>query len=144
MTKTAVVAIGGNSLIRAGEKGLVEEQRVNARRTAEAVVELVREGYGVVVTHGNGPQVGAALLRSERSGGQVYRHPLDVCVATTQGEIGYILQQALGEAMTERRSRTGGRHDPVPGGRRGRRPGDGRADQADRPLHVAAGSRGAP
>ncbi len=101
MTKTAVVAIGGNSLIRAGEKGLVDEQRANARRTAEAVVELVREGYGVVVTHGNGPQVGAALLRSERSGGQVYRHPLDVCVATTQGEIGYILQQALGEAMTD-------------------------------------------
>ena len=101
MTKTAVVAIGGNSLIRAGEKGLVEEQRVNARRTAEAIVEIVQDGYAVAVTHGNGPQVGAALLRSERSAGQVYRHPLDVCVATTQGEIGYILQQALGEAMAE-------------------------------------------
>jgi carbamate kinase len=101
MAKTAVVAIGGNSLIRAGEKGLVEEQRVNARRTAEAIVEIVRDGYAVAVTHGNGPQVGAALLRSERSAQQVYRHPLDVCVATTQGEIGYILQQALGEAMAE-------------------------------------------
>jgi carbamate kinase len=101
MTKTAVVAIGGNSFIRAGEKGLVEEQRVNARRTAEAIVQIVRDGYAVAVTHGNGPQVGAALLRSERSATQVYRHPLDVCVATTQGEIGYILQQALGEAMAE-------------------------------------------
>lgn len=101
MMKTAVVAIGGNSLIRAGEKGLVDEQRVNARRTAEAIVDIVQDGYAVAVTHGNGPQVGAALLRSERSGAQVYRHPLDVCVATTQGEIGYILQQALADAMAE-------------------------------------------
>ncbi len=101
MAKTAVVAIGGNSLIRAGEKGLVDEQRTNARRTADAIVEIVQAGYRVAVTHGNGPQVGAALLRSERSATQVYRHPLDVCVATTQGEIGYILQQALGEAMAD-------------------------------------------
>jgi carbamate kinase len=99
--KTAVIAIGGNSLIRAGEKGLVEEQRVNAARTAEAVVEIVQDGYTVALTHGNGPQVGAALLRSERSAEQVYRHPLDVCVATTQGEIGYILQQAIAEAMSD-------------------------------------------
>src|SRR3972149_5245738 len=99
MTKTAVVAIGGNALIRAGEKGLIEEQRVNARRTAEAIVDIVQDGYGLAVTHGNGPQVGAALLRSERAGARVYRHPLDVCVATTQGEIGYVLQQALGDAM---------------------------------------------
>jgi carbamate kinase len=99
--KTAVVAVGGNSLIRAGEQGLVSEQRANARRTADAIAELVRDGYSVVVTHGNGPQVGAALLRSERTGGQVYRHPLDVCVATTQGEIGYILEQALAEALTD-------------------------------------------
>jgi carbamate kinase len=101
MPKTAVIAIGGNSLIRAGEKGLIEEQRVNAARTAEAIVEIVQDGYTVALTHGNGPQVGAALLRSERSAGQVYRHPLDVCVATTQGEIGYILQQALAEAMAD-------------------------------------------
>jgi carbamate kinase len=99
MGKTAVIAIGGNSLIRAGEKGLVEEQRVNARHTAEAIVQIVQDGYNIAVTHGNGPQVGAALLRSERATAQVYRHPLDVCVATTQGEIGYILQQALAEAM---------------------------------------------
>src|SRR5574338_1062998 len=101
MPKTAVIAIGGNSLIRAGEKGLIEEQRVNARHTAEAIVALLDDGYSIALTHGNGPQVGAALLRSERSGAQVYRHPLDVCVATTQGEIGYVLQQALTEAMTE-------------------------------------------
>jgi carbamate kinase len=101
MLKTAVIAVGGNSLIRAGEQGLVAEQRDNARRTAAAIAAIVADGYSVVVTHGNGPQVGAALLRTERTGAQVYRHPLDVCVATTQGEIGYILEQALAEALAD-------------------------------------------
>jgi len=95
MAKTALVAIGGNSLIRAGEKGTIAEQLANTRRTAAAIVHIIRAGYHVVVTHGNGPQVGAALLRSERAADQVYTHPLDVCDATTQGEIGYLLQQSL-------------------------------------------------
>lgn len=97
--KSALIAVGGNSLIRAGETGHVDEQRANARRTGEAIAAVVASGYGVVVTHGNGPQVGAALLRSERAGAQAYRQPLDVCVAETQGEIGYILEQALIEAI---------------------------------------------
>jgi carbamate kinase len=97
---TAVVAVGGNSLIRAGEKGTIAEQRANARRTSEAIVALIRDGYDLVVTHGNGPQVGAALLRAERSADQVYALPLDVCGAATQGEIGYILQQALREQLS--------------------------------------------
>jgi len=96
-----LVAIGGNSLIRAGEKGTVAEQGANARRTAAALVSLIREGHRLVITHGNGPQVGAALLRSERAADQVPPHPLDVCDATTQGEIGYLLQQSLrNELMT--------------------------------------------
>jgi len=95
MPKTALVAVGGNSLIRAGEKGTVEEQLANTRRTAAAIVGLIQQGYQLVVTHGNGPQVGAALLRSERASDQVYEHTLDVCDATTQGEIGYFLQQSL-------------------------------------------------
>ncbi len=93
--KTAVIAVGGNSLIRAGETGHVAEQRANARRASEAIAAVVASGYAVVVTHGNGPQVGAALLRSERAGADAYRQPLDVCVAETQGEIGYILEQGL-------------------------------------------------
>ena len=60
------------------------------------------ERWRVVVTHGNGPQVGAALLRSERAAREAYPLPLDVCVATTQGEIGFLLQQALGEALAAR------------------------------------------
>jgi carbamate kinase len=103
---TALIAVGGNSLIRAGEKGTITEQLANTRRTADAVVQIIRAGYRVVITHGNGPQVGAALLRSERAADQVYSHPLDVCDATTQGEIGYLLQQSLVNALAEHGMRT--------------------------------------
>ncbi len=93
--KTMLLAVGGNSLIRAGQKGTIAEQLVNARHTAAEVVKLVRDGHRIVLTHGNGPQVGAALLRSERAASQVPGQPLDVCDASTQGEIGYLLQQSL-------------------------------------------------
>ena len=103
-----LLAVGGNSLIRAGEKGSVAEQRANARRTAVEIVGLCQAGYQIVLTHGNGPQVGAALLRSERAASQVPGHPLDVCDAATQGEIGYLLQQAL-----ETELKTAGLDTPV-------------------------------
>jgi len=93
--KRLLIAVGGNSLIRAGEKGTIHEQLANARRTAAAIVGLIRSGYHIVITHGNGPQVGASLLRSERAASQVPSQPLDVCDAVTQGEIGYLLQQCL-------------------------------------------------
>jgi carbamate kinase len=95
MSRTALIAIGGNSLIRAGEKGTIAEQLANTTRTARAVVGLIQDGFSLVLTHGNGPQVGAALLRSERASDQVYGQSLDVCDAATQGEIGYLLQQSL-------------------------------------------------
>jgi carbamate kinase len=93
--KTILLAVGGNSLIRAGQKGTIAEQLANARRTASQIVALCRAGYRLVITHGNGPQVGAALLRSERAASEVPGQPLDVCDACTQGEIGYLLEQAL-------------------------------------------------
>lgn len=99
MLKTALIAIGGNSLIRAGEKGTVAEQFANARRTAKAIVGLIRSGYHLVITHGNGPQVGAQLLRSERASDQVPGQTLDVCGAATQGEIGYMLSQACRDEL---------------------------------------------
>jgi carbamate kinase len=99
--KTMLLAVGGNSLIRAGEKGTIAEQLANARRTAVEIVKLVRDGYRIVLTHGNGPQVGAALLRSERGASQVPGHPLDVCDASTQGEIGYLLQQSLASELRQ-------------------------------------------
>lgn len=95
LMKTMLLAVGGNSLIRAGEIGTIGEQLANARRTAREIVGLIQDGHRIVLTHGNGPQVGAALLRSERGATQVPPHPLDVCDASTQGEIGYILQQSL-------------------------------------------------
>jgi len=106
--KTMLLAVGGNSLIRAGEKGTIAEQRANARRTAAEIVGLCRDGYRIVLTHGNGPQVGAALLRSERGASQVPGHSLDVCDASTQGEIGYLLQQSL-----ESEIKASGLHVPV-------------------------------
>jgi len=93
--KMMLIAIGGNSLIRAGEKGSIADQQANARRTARAIVDLIKSGHTVLVTHGNGPQVGAQLIRSERSADQVPGQTLDVCGASSQGEIGYILAQAL-------------------------------------------------
>ena len=103
-----LLAVGGNSLIRAGQKGTIAEQLANARRTAAEVAKLVGDGYRVVLTHGNGPQVGAALLRSERGASQVPGQPLDVCDASTQGEIGYVLQQSLDTEL-----RLAGLHVPV-------------------------------
>ena len=97
--KTMLIAVGGNSLIRAGEKGTVSEQLANARRTAVAIVGLIQRGWHLVITHGNGPQVGAALLRSERASDQVAPHTLDVCGAATQGEIGYLLAQSLHDEL---------------------------------------------
>src|SRR5256885_3721069 len=98
-----LIAVGGNSLIRAGETGTIAEQWVNARRTAAAIVQLIRAGYRLVVTHGNGPQVGAQLLRSERASDQVPGQTLDVCGAASQGEIGYLLSQSLCDELSAAR-----------------------------------------
>jgi carbamate kinase len=103
MSKTALIAVGGNSLIRAGEKGTIDEQLANTRRTAAAIVSLVKFGYRLVITHGNGPQVGAQLLRSERASDQVYGQTLDVCGASSQGEIGYLLAQSLRNELAAQR-----------------------------------------
>lgn len=99
--KTALVAIGGNSLIKTGETGTLEEQNNNALDTARNIIKMVELGWKIVLTHGNGPQVGAALIRSERASKEVYTHTLDMCVATTQSEIGYILQRAFLQALKE-------------------------------------------
>lgn len=103
-----LIAVGGNSLIRAGEKGTVAEQIANARRTAAAIVGLIRDGYHLVITHGNGPQVGAQLLRSERAADQIPGQTLDVCGAASQGEIGYLLAQSLQDELA-----IAGEHVPV-------------------------------
>jgi carbamate kinase len=108
MCRTALVAIGGNALIRAGEKGTVAEQIANTRRTAASIRKLIELGYRLVITHGNGPQVGAQLLRSERAADVAYPQTLDICGAASQGEIGYLLAQALRNDLA-----AGGRNTPV-------------------------------
>jgi carbamate kinase len=101
VAQRALIAIGGNSLIRAGERGTLDEQYRNASATAASIAKMISEGWDMVISHGNGPQVGAALLRSERASREVYTHTLDMCVATTQSEIGYLLQRALEHELRE-------------------------------------------
>lgn len=101
MSKLILVAVGGNALIRAGQKGTAQEQFENAVETAQAIVRLIKSGHRVVLTHGNGPQVGAMLTRTELAAAHAYRLPLDCCVAATQGEIGYVLQYAMWQAMQQ-------------------------------------------
>ena len=96
-----VVAIGGNALLGSEPVASAEVQFENALETAGPLVELIAAGCGLVITHGNGPQVGAALLRSELAAAQAYPLPYDCCVAATQGEIGYILQYALWRRMQQ-------------------------------------------
>ena len=95
--RRAVIAIGGNALILDGQRGTIEEQDENARATARHVARLVADGWGVVVTHGNGPQVGFILLRSELvpDDAPVPKLSLEMSVADSQGGIGHILGQAM-------------------------------------------------
>ncbi len=93
--KKAVVALGGNALIREGQKGTIYEQFANARLSLTGIIELLKEGYSVVLTHGNGPQAGADLIRQEKGEPDVPGLPLGVVVAGTQGWIGYMIEQSL-------------------------------------------------
>jgi carbamate kinase len=95
MGRLAVVAVGGNSITKAGQRGTIPEQFANARETSRHIAEMVARGYDVVVTHGNGPQVGNILLRAEMSCSVLPMLPLDTCGADSQGGIGYMIQQVL-------------------------------------------------
>ncbi len=101
MKKLAVIAIGGNSLIRDKHHLKVEDQYNEIKKTIKHIVEIIKAGYEVVVTHGNGPQVGFILRRSEIAYAAEGLHfvPLQSCVADTQGAIGYQIQQALGNEL---------------------------------------------
>jgi carbamate kinase len=93
--RLAVVAFGGNALIRLGEDGTQAEQERNARRLARSLVPLLRRRWDLVLVHGNGPQVGNLLIRMEEAITKVPPLSLDYCVAQSQGEIGYLLELAL-------------------------------------------------
>lgn len=93
--KLAVIAIGGNSLIKDKNHKTVEDQYRAAQETCKHIVDLMRDGWNVAIGHGNGPQVGFILRRSELASHELHEVPLDVCGADTQGAIGYALQQNL-------------------------------------------------
>lgn len=97
-----VIALGGNALLQRGQKGTVEEQYGNVKKTASKIADLIQRGYKVVLTHGNGPQVGATLLRHEAAKAIVPPFPLDACGAETQGFIGYMIQQVLRNELKAR------------------------------------------
>ena len=93
--KIAVVAIGGNSLIKDKLHQSIREQYIAAQETCDHIVSMIKDGWDVVIAHGNGPQVGFILRRSELASHELHEVPLDVCGADTQGAIGYALQQNL-------------------------------------------------
>lgn len=95
MSKLAVVAVGGNSLIKDNQHQTVEDQYAAVVETCKHIVDMIEQGWRVVVTHGNGPQVGFILIRSEVASNVIHTVPLDSCGADTQGAIGYQIQQAL-------------------------------------------------
>jgi carbamate kinase len=95
MGRLAVVALGGNSITKAGQRGTIPEQFVNAREASRHIASMVARGFDVVVTHGNGPQVGNILLRAEMGCSVLPMLPLDTCGADSQGGMGYMIQQVL-------------------------------------------------
>jgi len=95
--KLIIIALGGNALLKNGQKGSIKEQNLNVRQTLHSLYPLIEQGHKLIITHGNGPQVGYILLKND-AGEQVYdipQVPLDVAVADTQSEIGYLIQSEM-------------------------------------------------
>ena len=100
--RRVVVALGGNAIRPPGVAGTVTEMRATLRGTGERLAEIVARGVGLVISHGNGPQVGRILLPQEYAAQHVPPMPMDVCGAESQGQIGYLLVQALDSALRRR------------------------------------------
>lgn len=102
MDRTAVIAVGGNSLILDNRYPEVPRQWEAVRETCEHIAEMIEAGWNVVITHGNGPQVGFILRRNELAAHEVHETPFDLIVADTQGAIGYMIQQTLENVLRRR------------------------------------------
>jgi len=101
--KLAVVALGGNALLRGDQTGTIDEQEQNTTETLENLIFLINEGYDLVITHGNGPQVGNILMRND-AGEQLYgiaQMPVDICVADSQGGIGYMIERMFRNVLNK-------------------------------------------
>ncbi|KQC03357.1 MAG: carbamate kinase [Methanoculleus sp. SDB] len=97
----AVIALGGNAILLRGERGTAEEQFAHVRTAVREIVWLIARGDSVLITHGNGPQVGDILLKNECARDTLPIMPLDICGAESQGMIGYMIQQSLENALAE-------------------------------------------
>jgi len=98
----AVVAFGGNAILRANERGLIDEQVRNADRAVLPVVDLIESGFALLMVHGNGPQVGIEMIRVEEASTKVPPIPLDVCDANTQGSMAYVIEKSLRNVLDQR------------------------------------------
>ena len=99
MRKKAIVALGGNALIKEGQEGNIHEQFANTREISKSIVKMIKDGWDIVITHGNGPQVGAILLQNDLARDITPPMPLGICVAESEGFIGYMIQQCLSNAL---------------------------------------------
>ncbi|MCK4478528.1 carbamate kinase [Candidatus Bathyarchaeota archaeon] len=99
MSRKVLVALGGNAILKHKERGTAEEQFGNVKRVCKHLVGLIKDGYKLAITHGNGPQVGDILLKNEQLRDVLPPMPLDVCGAQSQGMIGYMLQQSMRNEM---------------------------------------------
>jgi carbamate kinase len=99
--ETIVVALGGNAILQPGQKGIDKEQIANVHKTCIQIASMISEGYRVVITHGNGPQVGNILIQNGAGADKVPAMPLDICGAESQGLIGYMMQQQLSNILSE-------------------------------------------
>lgn len=97
-----VVALGGNAISRSDEEGTVDQQFANSRRTAKALADLVEAGHHIVVTHGNGPQIGNFLLRNEAAADRIYPLPMEVADAHVEGGMGFMIAQTLTNELRRR------------------------------------------
>lgn len=103
MKKLAVVAFGGNALLRGNEVGTIEQQEKNAYDTCKKILGLLKLDFNLIITHGNGPQVGNILLRNDAGYDKfkIPKMPLDICVADSQGGIGYMIERMMRNVLTE-------------------------------------------
>ena len=105
--KIAVVALGGNALLHGNEPGTIQQQEKNTYDTCIHLIKLIKDGYNIVITHGNGPQVGNIMLRNEAGYKEhrIPKMPLDICVADSQGGIGYMIERQIKNILSDHKIR---------------------------------------
>jgi len=105
--KIAVVALGGNALLHGNEPGTIQQQEKNTYDTCIHLIKLIQDGFNIVITHGNGPQVGNIMLRNEAGYKEhrIPKMPLDICVADSQGGIGYMIERQIKNILSDHKIR---------------------------------------